>query len=122
MEKDGGSEEAPAGNAASSVVDEEPYHPRKSEHEREGEEEQVGARDAIEAEVAFVHRTLAGEMGMRTGSFPWGEVWSSFYAKGFWPLMGSAIVTLTADCWASAVPFRHQAQLCRRQPPLHKRS
>ncbi|MDQ0250988.1 hypothetical protein J2W22_003052 [Sphingomonas kyeonggiensis] len=40
-------------------------------------------RDAIDAEVAFVHRTLTNEMGIRAGSLPWGEVWSSFDAKGF---------------------------------------
>lgn len=40
-------------------------------------------RDAIYAEVAFVHHTLIDEMGIRAGSLPWGEAWSRFDAKGF---------------------------------------
>ncbi|WP_155006394.1 hypothetical protein [Sphingomonas hengshuiensis] len=40
-------------------------------------------RDAIDAEIAFVRRTLTDEMGISAGLFPWGEVWSSFDTKGF---------------------------------------
>jgi len=40
-------------------------------------------QEAIDAEVAFVHRTLVHDMGIQVGQFPWGEVWSSFDAKGF---------------------------------------
>jgi hypothetical protein len=40
-------------------------------------------REAIDAEVAFVLRTLTDEMGIHAGLFPWGEIWSSFDAKGF---------------------------------------
>ena len=40
-------------------------------------------REAIDAEVAFVLRTLTDEMGIHTGLFPWGEIWSRFDAKGF---------------------------------------
>ena len=41
------------------------------------------AREAIEAELAFVQRTLAEEMGMQAGLFAWGELWSHFDSKGF---------------------------------------
>ncbi|HEX4848911.1 MAG TPA: hypothetical protein VFV30_12270 [Novosphingobium sp.] len=40
-------------------------------------------RAAIDAEIAFVHRTLASEMGMAAGELAWGEVWSQFDPKGF---------------------------------------
>lgn len=41
------------------------------------------SRDAIDAEIEFVRRTLADEWGIRAGSFPWGEVRNGFDAKGF---------------------------------------
>lgn len=40
-------------------------------------------REAIDAEIAFVRRTLATEMGICAGHLPWGEVWSNFDTKGF---------------------------------------
>ena len=45
-------------------------------------------RNEIDAEVAFVRRTLADDMGIRIGPFPWGEVWSSFDAKSFMAASG----------------------------------
>lgn len=39
-------------------------------------------REAIDAELAFVRGTL-DEMGVGTGHFSWGEVWSGFDEKGF---------------------------------------
>lgn len=40
-------------------------------------------REAIDAEIAFVRRTLENEMGIGVGSQSWGKVWSSFDQKGF---------------------------------------
>lgn len=40
-------------------------------------------RDAIDQEIAFVHRTLTDEMGLDPGPQSWGEIWSSFDAKAF---------------------------------------
>lgn len=39
--------------------------------------------EVIETEIAFVHRTLASEMGIQAGAFVWGEIWSRFDPKGF---------------------------------------
>jgi hypothetical protein len=38
---------------------------------------------AIDAEVEFVLRTLRDQMDIHPGRFSWGEVWSSFDARGF---------------------------------------
>jgi len=40
-------------------------------------------RDAINTELAFVRSTLWNEMAIQPGRTAWGEVWSSFDAKGF---------------------------------------
>ena len=40
-------------------------------------------REAIDRELSFVRETLARDMNIRAGKMPWGEVWSSFDAKGF---------------------------------------
>lgn len=40
-------------------------------------------RDAIEHELLFVRGTLTQDMNIQPGKMPWGEVWSSFDAKGF---------------------------------------
>ena len=40
-------------------------------------------REAMDRELLFVRETLAREMNIRAGKMPWGEVWSSFDAKGF---------------------------------------
>lgn len=40
-------------------------------------------RATIDAEIAFVRRALAEEMGIGAGTLSWGEVWSSFDPKGF---------------------------------------
>ncbi len=40
-------------------------------------------REAIDCELSFVRETLVREMNIRVGKMPWGEVWSSFDAKGF---------------------------------------
>lgn len=40
-------------------------------------------REAIDCELSFVRETLARDMNIHAGQMPWGEVWSSFDAKGF---------------------------------------
>jgi hypothetical protein len=40
-------------------------------------------REAIDDELSFVRETLVREMNIHTGQMPWGEVWSTFDAKGF---------------------------------------
>lgn len=40
-------------------------------------------REAIDSELSFVRETLARDMEIYPGRMPWGEVWSSFDAKGF---------------------------------------
>jgi hypothetical protein len=47
------------------------------------QEEGWPTREAIDEEIAFVRRILAADMGLKTGGMPWGEIWSSFDAKGF---------------------------------------
>lgn len=40
-------------------------------------------REAIDEEIAFIRGILVADMGLEPGRTPWGEVWSSFDAKGF---------------------------------------
>jgi hypothetical protein len=40
-------------------------------------------REAIDRELSFIRETLVRDMNIHTGQMPWGEVWSSFDAKGF---------------------------------------
>ncbi|MFC0202715.1 hypothetical protein [Novosphingobium soli] len=40
-------------------------------------------REAIDSELSFVRETLVRDMNIHAGQKPWGEVWSSFDAKGF---------------------------------------
>ncbi|SEJ84784.1 hypothetical protein SAMN05518849_115102 [Sphingobium sp. AP50] len=40
-------------------------------------------REAIDCELSFVRDTLVRDMNIHAGQMPWGEVWSSFDAKGF---------------------------------------
>jgi hypothetical protein len=47
------------------------------------EEDGWPSREAIDAEIAFVGRTLATEMGLAAKRQPWGSVWSVFDPKGY---------------------------------------
>lgn len=40
-------------------------------------------REAIDSELSFVREVLVRDMEIHPGRTPWGEVWSSFDAKGF---------------------------------------
>lgn len=40
-------------------------------------------REAIDAEIAFVRRTLATEMNISLGKTTWGELWCDFDGKAF---------------------------------------
>ncbi|MGY4398325.1 hypothetical protein ACVWZA_003531 [Sphingomonas sp. UYAg733] len=40
-------------------------------------------REAIDCELLFVRETMARDMDIHGSEMPWGEVWSSFDAKGF---------------------------------------